>query len=52
VAEGDTPIFYETIDARTTRTSYRVTFDRLSVHTELATGNDWKRIFEGTYRRR
>ena len=52
VAEGDKPIFYETVDARTTRTTYTVLIDRLSVCTDRAAGSDWKRIFEGTYRRR
>jgi len=52
IAEGDKPIFYETVDARTTRTAYVVTLDRLSVCTDRAAGADWKRIFEGTYRRR
>jgi hypothetical protein len=52
VAEGDQPTFYETVDACTTRTSYIVVMDRLSVCTDCATGGDWKRIFEGTYRRR
>jgi hypothetical protein len=52
VAEGDKPIFYETVDACTTRTSYVVVMDRLSVSTDRAMGDDWNRIFEGTYRRR
>jgi len=52
VAEGDKPIFYETVDACTTRTTYTVLMDRLSVCTDRATGEDWKRIFEGSYRRR
>jgi len=52
VAEGDKPIFYETVDACTTRTTYVVLRDRLSVCTDRAHGDDWKRIFEGTYRRR
>jgi hypothetical protein len=52
VADGDLPIFYETVDARTTRTTYTVQMDRLSVCTDRATGGDWKRIFEGSYRRR
>lgn len=52
VAEADKPIFYETIGACTTRTTYVVLMDRLSVCTDRATGSDWKRIFEGTYRRR
>jgi hypothetical protein len=52
VAEGEKPIFYETVDARTTRTTYVVLRDQLSVCTDRANGDDWKRIFEGTYRRR
>lgn len=52
IAEGDKPTFYETVDARTTRTTYVVTLDRLSVCTDRAAGADWKRIFEGAYRRR
>jgi hypothetical protein len=52
VAEGDKPIFFETVDAWTTRTTYVVVMDRLSVATDRAAGDDWKRIFEGTYRRR
>lgn len=51
VSEADKLIFYETVDARTTRTSYSLMMDRLSVYTDLVTGDDWKRIFEGTYRR-
>jgi len=52
VAEGDRLIFYETVDGSTTRTSYSSLLDRLSVYTERATGENWARIFEGTYRRR
>jgi hypothetical protein len=52
IADGDKPIFYETRDGRTTRTTYGVVRDRLSVCTDRATGDDWKRIFEGSYRRR
>jgi hypothetical protein len=52
IADGDKPIFYETVDGCTTRTSYAVVMDRLSVSTDRATGNDWQRIFEGSYRRR
>jgi len=51
VAEGDKPIFYETVGAHTTRTTYAVVMDRLSVCTDRAMGDDWKRIFEGSYRR-
>jgi hypothetical protein len=52
IADGDKPTFYETVDGSTTRTSYAVVMDRLSVLTDRATGNDWQRIFEGSYRRR
>ena len=53
VAEGDTLIFVETIDGRTTRTSYRIVMDRLSVYTDRAgPGGEWQRIFDGSYRRR
>ncbi len=53
VAAGDQLVFFETVAGRTTRTSYVVAMDRLSVFTERATGDDeWKRIFEGSYRRR
>jgi len=53
VAAGDQLVFFETVAGRTTRTSYVVAMDRLSVFTERATGDgEWKRIFEGTYRRR
>lgn len=52
VAEGDKPIFYETVGASTTRTTYIVVMDRLSVSTDRAVGNEWTRIFEGTYRQR
>ena len=52
VAEGDKAIFFETIDAGTTRTSYTVSYNRLVVRTERATGPDWMPVFEGTYRRR
>ena len=52
-AEGDALLFVETIDGRTTRTTYRIVMDRLSVYTEHATpGGEWHRIFEGAYRRR
>lgn len=48
-----TLVFVETVDGRTTRTSYSVVMDRLSVCTERATGDDeWSRIFDGSYRRR
>ena len=52
VADSDKLIFYETIAGRTTRTSYSSMLDRLTVYTERGSGDDWKKIFEGTYRRR
>lgn len=52
VAEGDKLIFYEAIDGRTTRTSYSSMLDRLIIYTERGARDDWKKIFEGTYRRR
>jgi len=53
VAAGDELTFIETVDRRTTRTSYRVAMDKLSVQTDCMTdGGEWQRIFEGTYRRR
>jgi hypothetical protein len=52
VTGDDRLMFLETIDGRATRTSYSMVRDRLSVYTERAAGDDWKRIFEGSYRRR
>jgi hypothetical protein len=53
VAEGDKLVFLETIAQRTTRTTYSVVLDRMSVRTECSMGGDvWSSIFEGTYRRR
>ncbi len=53
VAEGDTLVFVETIDGRTTRTRYTTLRDQLSIRTECATGNDnWQPLVEGSYRRR
>jgi hypothetical protein len=53
VAEGDKLMFVETVGGCTTRTSYSVAMDKLSVYTERAVDEaEWKRIFEGTYRRR
>lgn len=53
VAEGGALVFFETVDGRTTRTSYSIVMDRLSVYTERANGDDgWNRIFDGSYRRR
>lgn len=53
VAEGDALIFVETIDGRTTRTTYSTLRDRMSIRTECSIGgDDWKPILEGSYRRR
>jgi len=53
VAEGDKLVFVETIDGRMTRTTYAVVMDKLSIHTECSTrGDEWRRVFEGTYKRR
>ncbi len=53
VAEGDRLVFLETHDGRTTRTTYAVVMDRLSVRTDCSIrGSEWKPIFEGSYRRR
>jgi hypothetical protein len=53
VAEGDKPVFIETVDGRTTRTTYSVAMDKLAIRTDLLIeGGEWKPILEGTYRRR
>jgi hypothetical protein len=53
VAEGDRLVFIETIDGRSTRTTYTSAFDKLSIRTECEVEPDeWKPILEGTYRRR
>ncbi len=53
VADGTELMFVETSDDATTRTSYRVLMDRLTVLTErAAAGGEWQRVFEGSYRRR
>ena len=53
VAEGDKPVFVETIAGRTTRTTYSAARDRMSIRTEcLLGGDEWKLILEGSYRRR
>jgi len=46
-------VFVETVEGRTTRTTYAVTLDRLSVRTERAHDDaEWTPILVGTYRRR
>lgn len=53
VASGDKLVFVETVDGRTTRTTYAVTLDRLSVRTERSRDDaDWTPILVGSYRRR
>lgn len=53
VAEGDKLVFIETIDARTTRTTYSIALDKLSIRTEALLGVDeWTSVLEGSYRRR
>jgi len=53
VAEGDRMIFVETIDGRSTRATYTVAFDKLTVRTETSLrGGEWTTILEGTFRRR
>ena len=52
VAEGDRLIFVETIGDSSTRTTYSVALNRLTVITERSTaGGEWKNVFEGSYRR-
>jgi hypothetical protein len=52
-AEGDRLIFQETCDGRSTRTTYSVTLNRLTIIAESSVrGGAWKQIFEGSYRRR
>ena len=52
VAEGDRLVFVEKIDEISTRTTYQVALNRLSVITERQTkGSDWKVVLEGSYKR-
>ena len=52
VAEGDRLIFVETVDRASTRTTYSVALNRLTVITERSIGGtEWKSVFEGSYRR-
>jgi hypothetical protein len=51
-AEGDKLIFLEQIDKVSTRTTYSVALNRLTVITERSvSGDEWTTIFEGSYRR-
>lgn len=52
VAEGDRLIFVEKIADVSTRTTYAVALNRLTVITERSVrGGEWKPVFEGSYRR-
>ncbi len=52
VAEADKLAFVETIGSASTRTTYAVALNRLSITTERkAAGNDWETVFEGSYKR-
>jgi hypothetical protein len=52
VAEGDMLVFVEATPSGSTRTTYSVALNRLSVVTERsARGGAWKTVFEGSYRR-
>jgi len=52
VAEGDRLVFMEVIANASTRTTYSVALNRLSVITERSvSGSEWKPVFEGSYRR-
>lgn len=53
IAEGERMIFVETIEDRSTRTTYSMVRDRLTIHMECSLrGGEWKGIFDGSYRRR
>jgi hypothetical protein len=52
VAEGDKLVFVEAINGASTRTTYSVVLNRLSVITERSVrGGEWKAVFEGSYSR-
>ena len=52
VAEGDSLVFREAIGNASTRTTYSVVLNRLTVITERSVGGgEWKAVFEGSYRR-
>ena len=53
VAEHDKLIFVETIDGRSTRTTYSLALNRLSILTECSmSSGEWRQICAGAYRRR
>ena len=52
IAEGDKLVFVEANGIGSTRTTYSVVLNRLSVITERSVrGGEWKSVFEGSYRR-
>lgn len=52
VAEGDKLTFVETVGKSSTRTTYSVALNRLTVITERSIdGGEWKPVFEGSYKR-
>lgn len=52
VAEGDKLVFVEASAQSSTRTTYSVALNRLTVITERSVrGGEWKAVFEGSYRR-
>jgi hypothetical protein len=52
VSAGESLCFVETIDGVSTRTTYSVVLNRLTVITERSTkGSEWAPVFEGTYKR-
>jgi hypothetical protein len=52
VAEGDRLVFVEATAQGSTRTTYSVALNRLSIITERSVrGGEWKPVFEGSYRR-
>ncbi len=52
-AEGDRLVFVETVDGRTTRTTYSMLLNKMSIRTECSNGDDqWQALLEGSYRRR
>jgi hypothetical protein len=52
VSEGDRLCFYEKQGEVSTRTSYGVHLNSLSITTERSMGDgDWVQVFEGSYRR-
>ena len=52
VAEGEMLVFTEATAGASTRTTYSVVLNRLTVITERSVrGGEWKPVFEGAYRR-